>query len=49
MVFSSGAIHAKKIGNLAVDELIRVEEDNRILKATLENVHGLKVEIDRRA
>ena len=49
LCFGRAATHANYIGNLAVDELIRVEEDNRILKATLENVHGLKVEIDRRA
>lgn len=47
LVYGNSALHAKKIGNLAVDELIRVEEDNRILKDTLENVHGLKVEIER--
>ena len=48
LVFVSGAIHAKKVANLAIDELLKAEEDNRILRATLENVHGLKVEIDRR-
>lgn len=49
LFFGRSAKHAAKIADLAIDEVIKVEEDNRILKAALENVHGLKVEIDRRA
>ena len=48
LVYSTAAMHAKKHVRLSVDELLEAEEDNRILKATLDNVHGLKVEIDRR-
>lgn len=48
LFFGRSATHATKIADLAIDEVIKAEEDNKILKATLENVHGLKVEIDRR-